>query len=249
MNDSGKICLALMTVIGAITFLLPSGAAMLSVSLAGLFSFGYFIYYIIYRDLHHDIIGSIMLAFLVMALVAIPVIGWLVLLAFVIYNISKALEGLKSLLPDVVTSGIIYMLLGATVAVDGKHAWVLVVLAVLYMTAAVFYCLQLSRLPTREALFKMSIMWLSIPFAALMIISIFSSLANLFKAVSSTITRSVLTPQTVSAHMRAGVQVGEYTRNITSTVSSTVTQISPGSGAITSAITKEVAQHMTPPKD
>jgi hypothetical protein len=249
MNKSGKICLAFMTFIGAITFLLPAGAALLSVTLAGLFSFGYFIYYIIYRDLHHDIIGSIVLAFLVMALVAIPIVGWLILLAFVFYNIAKALEGLKSLLPDVVTSGIIYMLLGASTALNSKDTGVLILLAVLYMAVTVFYCRQLSQLPTREALFKMSIMWLSIPFAALMIISIVSSLANLFKAISSTISRSVLTPQTVSAHMRAGVPVGEYTRNITSTVSSTVTHITPGSGALTSAVTKEIAQKITPPKE
>lgn len=242
MNNSGRMPFALMMLIGAISFLMPPDGAILSVAVACLFSFGYFVYYIIYRDLHHDIIGSIILAFLIMALVAIPVIGWIILLAFVFYNIAKALEGLKTLTPDIITSAIIYGLLCAHSTLRVEDTAALIAFAAVYAVVAFAYCRQLNRLPLREALFKMSVMWLSIPFAALMIISIFSSLANLFKAVSSTLTRSVITPQTVSAHVRAGVDVAAYTRNVSSTVMTTTTHLVPGSGALTSAVTKEMAQ-------
>ncbi|NIE78111.1 hypothetical protein F3J45_27160 [Pantoea sp. Ap-967] len=242
MTTSGTLTFAIMMLLGAISFLMPPDGAVLAVGLACLFSFAYFVYYIIYRDLHHDIIGGVLLALLVMALVAIPVIGWLILLAFVFYNIAKALEGLKALTPDIITSFGIYGLLCAHSFLNVKDAAAVIAFAAVYTVAALAYCRQLNRLPLREALFKLSVMWLAIPFAVLMVISIFSSLANLFKAVSSTITRTVITPQTVSAHVRSGVEVAAYTRNVTSTVTSTVTNYVPGSGAVTSAVAKEVAR-------
>lgn len=242
MTNSGTLTFAIMMLFGAISFLTPPDGAVLSIGLACLFSFAYFVYYIIYRDLHHDIIGGVLLAFLVMALVAIPVVGWLILLAFVFYNIAKALEGLKALTPDIITSAGIYGLLCAHSFLDIKETAALIALAALYTVAAFAYCRQLNRLPLREALFKLSVMWLAIPFAVLMVISIFSSLANLFKAVGSTITRTVITPQTVSAHLRGGVEVAAYTRNIASTVTTAATTFVPGSGALTSAVTKEVAK-------
>jgi hypothetical protein len=44
---------------------------------------------------------------LIMALAVIPVIGWIAVVSFVIYNISKAVDGLKSLISDVLTSVVI----------------------------------------------------------------------------------------------------------------------------------------------
>jgi hypothetical protein len=88
----------------------------------------------------------------------------------------------------------------------------------------------------------MSVMWLSIPFAALTIISIVSALGNLFRTVSSTITRSVISPQMVSAHMRGGIPIDAYTRNITTSVTSTVTHLAPGAGVITAGVTGDLAQ-------
>ncbi|WP_024764872.1 hypothetical protein [Pseudomonas nitroreducens] len=90
MNKSGYLCLTLMLAVGGPSFFLPpeiSGAAIASIALL---SFVYFVYFLIKNDLHHNIIGGILLSFLVMALGVIPVIGWIIVLGFVIYNIGRA---------------------------------------------------------------------------------------------------------------------------------------------------------------
>ncbi|MDO7928872.1 hypothetical protein Q6A51_18960 [Pseudomonas sp. KFB-139] len=243
MNQSGYLCLAFMLVVGCLSFFLQPEAAGVSFALIALFSCSYFVYFLIKNNLHHGIIRGLLLSVLIMALAVIPVIGWIVVIGFVIYNISKAVDGLKSLIPDVLTSVVIYGLLLARLAFDIRDPLAIAVLASAYLVAAIIYCRSLNGLTTRNALFKMSIMWLSIPFAALTVISIVSALGNLFRTISSTITRTVLTPQVVSAHMRGGIQIEEYTRTISTSVNETVTRVVPGvGGVVTTSMAGEVAQ-------
>lgn len=244
MNKSGYLCLALMMAVGGTSFFLQPEAALAALGLIALFSFGYFVFYLIRNNLHHGIIKSLLLSILVLAIGFIPVLGWIVVIGFVIYNVAKALEGLKSLLPDVLASLVIYGLLCARLAFDIRDPMAIAALAGAYLIASILYCRSLNGLSTEQALFKMSVMWLSIPFAALTIISIVSALGNLFRTLSSTVTRTVLSPQMVSAHMRGGVAIDAYSRNISSTVTSTVTSIAPGAGVITAGVTGEVAQNL-----
>ena len=248
MSKSGYLCLVLMLSFGAPAFFLPpeiAGASILSIALL---SFGYFVYFLIKNDLHHGIIGGILLSFLVMALGVIPFIGWIVIIGFVLYNIGRALEGLRSLFPDVLASLVIYGILTARFAFDIRDPMALAALAGCYLVASVIYSRSLNQLATQNALFKLSIMWLSIPFAALTIISIVSALGNLFRTISTTVTRTVVTPQMVSAHMRAGTAVDAYTRNISKTVTSTVTQVVPGAGVVTAGVAGELAQKVSQEK-
>ncbi|MCP1645639.1 hypothetical protein J2T41_005285 [Pseudomonas citronellolis] len=237
MNKSGSICLALMITVGGPSFFLPPEIAGALIASIALLSFGFFIYFLIKNDLHHDIIGGILLSFLVMVLGVIPVIGWLVVICFVLYNIGRTLEGLKSLFPDVLASAVIYGTLVARFAFDIRDPIAIAALAGSYLVASILYSRSLNKLTTQNALFKMSVMWLSIPFAALTIISIVSALGNLFRTISTTITRTVVTP-----HMRAGTAIDAYTRNISQTVTSTVTQVAPGAGVVTAGLTGELAQ-------
>lgn len=242
MNKSGSLCLAFMLAVGVLGFCLPPAAVGLAFVLIVPFSCVYFVYFLISNNLHHGIIRGLLLSVLVLAIGFIPVLGWFVVIGFVIYNLSKAVEGLKSLLPDVLASLVIYGLLCARLIFDIHHPLAIVALAVAYLIAAILYCRILNQLPLRNALFKMSIMWLSIPFAVLTIISIVSALGNLFRTVSSTFSRTIITQQTVSAHMRGGVHIDEYTRGISSTVTQTVTRVTPGVGVITAGVTGEVSQ-------
>lgn len=245
MSKSGYLCLVLMMSVGGPAFFLPPEIAGASIASIALLSFGYFVYFLIKNDLHHGIIGCILLSFLIMALGVIPVIGWIVIIGFVLYNISRALEGLRSLFPDVLASLVIYGILTARFALDIHDPIVLAALAGSYLVASVIYSRSLNELATQNALFKLSIMWLSIPFAVLTIISIFSALGNLFRTISTTITRTVVTPQMVSAHMRAGTAIDAYTRNISKTVTSTVTQVVPGAGVVTAGAAGELAQKVS----
>ncbi|WP_122317468.1 hypothetical protein [Pseudomonas cichorii] len=243
MNQSGYLCLAFMIAVGCLSFFLQPEAVGVSFALIALFSGSYFVYFLIKNNLHHGIIRGLLLSVLILALAAIPILGWIIVIGFVIYNISKAVDGLKSLIPDVLSSAVIYILLCARVAFDIRDPLAIAVLAGIYLVAAVVYCRNLNGLSTENALFKMSIMWLSIPFAVLTIISIVSALGNLFRTISSTITYTVMRPQVVSAHMRGGIQIDEYTRNISNTVNATVTKVVPGvGGVVTTSMAGEVAQ-------
>jgi len=244
MNKSGYLCLAFMIAVGGMSFFLQPEAALASLAMIALFSFGYFVFYLIRNNLHHGIIKSLLLSVLVLAIGFIPILGWIVVIGFVIYNISKALEGLKSLVPDVLASIVIYGLLSARLAFDIRDPMAIAIIAGVYLIASILYCRSLNGLSTEHALFKMSVMWLSIPFAALTIISIVSALGNLFRTVSSTITRTIVSPQMVSAHMRGGVAIDAYTRNISSSVTSTVSSIAPGAGVITAGMTGDLAQNV-----
>jgi hypothetical protein len=230
--------------VGGMSFFLQPAAALASFAVIALFSFGYFVFYLIRNNLHHGIIKSLLLSVLVLAIGFIPVLGWIVIIGFVIYNISKALEGLKSLVPDVLASLVIYGLLCARLAFDIRDPLAIAAIAGLYLIASILYCRSLNGLSTEHALFKMSVMWLSIPFVALTIISIVSALGNLFRTVSSTITRTIVTPQMVSAHMRGGMPIDAYSRNISTSVTSTVTNIAPGAGVITAGVTGDLAQNV-----
>ncbi|MGY2171548.1 hypothetical protein [Pseudomonas gingeri] len=249
MNKGGYLCLAFMVIVGSFGFFLQPEAVGLSFALIALFSGSYFVFFLIRNNFHHGILRSLLLSIVILAIGFIPVLGWIVLIGFVIYNISKALGGLKSLLPDVLASLMIYGLLGARVLFDIKDPIAIVALSGTYLVAAILYCRSLNGLTTHNALFKMSIMWLSIPFAVLTVMSIISALGNLFRTVGSTISRTVVTPQIVSAHMRAGVPIDSYTRNVTSTITTATTQIVPGSGVFAAALAGEVVPKATQEKD
>ena len=249
MNGSGYQCLILMIIVGCPAFFLPPEVAGASIGLIALFSFSYFVYFLIKNDLHHNLIRGIALSLLVMALGVIPFVGWILIIGFVIYNIGRALEGLKSLLPDILASSAIYGILLARFVLDVHDPLAIAGLITTYLVASFFYSRTLDGLATPNAFFKMSIMWLSIPFAALTIISIVSALGNLFRTISTTITQTVVTPQVVSAHMRGGVTIDAYTRNISKTVIRTVTEVAPGAGVVTAGVTGEVAQKVSEEKD
>ncbi|WP_347906092.1 hypothetical protein [Pseudomonas purpurea] len=242
MNKSGYLCLAFMVTVGSLSFFLQPEAAALSFALIALFSCTYFVFFLLRNNLHHGLMRSLLLSVLIVAIGFIPVLGWIVLIGFVIYNISKALDGLKSLIPDVLASLLIYSLLCARLVFDIRDPAAIVALASAYLVVAILYCRSLNGLTLQVALFKMSVMWLSIPFAALTVMSIISALGNLFRTVGSTFSRTVITPQVVSGYTRGGVQVDSYLRNVSTRVTIPVTHLAPGTGTFTAAALGEVAQ-------
>ncbi|KAA9001177.1 hypothetical protein FJU30_07995 [Affinibrenneria salicis] len=249
MNNPGYICLPFMLLVGAMSFLLAPPSALIFPALAVLFSCGYFIYFIVRKGLHRDVFKALLFSLAIVLIAFIPIVGWLILIAFAIYNITQSLVGLKSLLQDIVTSALFYALLFARFIFDISSPLVITLLAIGWLALSVIYCRRLNTLPLREALFKISVMWLSIPLAALTLVSIMSSLSSLFRITSSTLSRSVINSQSVAGHIRAGGYINPYTREVTRTVSETVTRVTPGAGAVTSAVTKEVAQTVRQPDE
>lgn len=233
-----------MSAVGGLNFLLPPKDFLLSLTLVALLSFGYFVFFLVRNNLHQDIIRSVLVSMLIFVIGFIPIFGPIVVLGFVIYNISRAVDGLKSLIPDILTSIFVYGLLAARVVFDAHDDLYVMVLAGVYFLTVIAYCRTLDGLPTEQALFKMSVMWLSVPLAAMIIMSILSALGRIFRVFNTTVTSTRVLPQNVSAHMRGGVQIDAYTRNVTSTVTSNVIQVAPGSGVVAASVTGEVSKKM-----
>jgi hypothetical protein len=249
MNQRGYLYLSLMVAVGILSFSLPAETAMFPLLIVWPVGLGYFIYYIFHKDLHHGIFKALLLSFAILALAFVPVVGWLILLGFVIYNLKRTLGSLKNLWPDLKLSLIFYgvFLCRTILEIEVDDLAPFAALATIYLLAAVIYCRKLQMLPYREGLLKLSLMWLALPFIVLLIISIVSALGNLFKTVTGTVTRTILTPQTVSAHMRGGVEISAYTRNISSTVTQITTSTAPntaviGASVVASGVTGEVAE-------
>lgn len=207
-------------------------------------SFLYFIYYLIDSGEFKNILASIFFSALIMALTVIPIIGVIILILFVIYNISKALEGIKNLFPEACFSLVFYALLASKqmLKLDFSQS---IISFLIYVIAAIIYHVRLSKLNlnTKTIYFRISIMFISIPLISILVISIISSLRNIFSANNYTRSSIIKTPQQVSGYTNSyGTDVASYTRNISSTVTENITQITAGSGALTSSMIKSISE-------
>lgn len=242
MTKSSIQIFAFMLLVGGINFLMPREAASISAAIIALFSGAFFIFYLVKNKLHHDVLRGLLLSVAVMAVALIPILGFVIIIGFLIYNMSRAIDGLKCLLPDVIASLILYGLLFSRVLFDVQTPTVIVSLGLMYVVAAAVYCRRLTGLSSEHAFFRMSVMWLSVPFAILTVMSIISALGNLFRTVGSSISRTIITPQTVAGHMRGALKIDAYSRNVTSTITTTVTQTVPGVVTLTATAAADIAQ-------
>lgn len=249
MRYPGYVILLPLWAVGLIVFMGPIVLFPIVLGLVLLSAVAYFIYYLMYRDAHLEILARIALALLVMLLGLIPIIGWLIIISFVIYNVVRSFQGLLSLLPDAMVSGVIYALLVARVLFDDQAPEGMVpALTGAYALVTFLYANYLRRLPVREALFKLSVMWLSIPLMAIIVATIVSSLSNLIRSITSVVSHPVQLTEHVSGHMRAGIEVSAYTREVVRTASESVTTYVPDVGVMTSAIAPAVAGLVTSDK-
>lgn len=250
MRNTGFVILLPLWAIGLSVFLGPAFSAILVVTFAFFASAAFFVYYLIHRDVHLEILAKIALGLLVLLVGLIPVVGWLVVMTFVIYNLVRSSQGLIALLPDMIMSLIIYSLLLARVVVGGQATEGAVpALAGLYALVTFLYAFYMRRLPVREALFKVSVMWLAIPLAAITIATIVSSLSSLIRSVTSVVHHPVQVTQSVGAHTRAGVEVNSYTRDVVRMTTTLVTSYSPGAGAVMSSVAPALANLATTEAD
>ncbi|WP_369989568.1 hypothetical protein [Pseudomonas xanthosomatis] len=246
MNYSAILTFLVMACLGLPALLWPAGLGLpLSLLMIGVTSLACFVHYIIHHRLYEEMLGSVALGFVVILIGFIPFIGWLVLIGFILYNISKALEGLQALLPHALVGALFYGMLLGRQALPVHDDGATFTLAAVYLAGCGIFARTVRELPLRDALFRMSVVWLAIPFCVLTVISIMASLANIFRTVGSTITRTVMVPQNVSAHIRSGIQVEGYTRSVSTTVTEQVTRVVPGTGAVSAAVANQTAKSLT----
>lgn len=241
MNNSEKICLSLALGVGAINFLVKPHHILFVILLIFLFSFVYFINHLFYINAHKDIAKGILVSFFFLLIALIPFIGIIIFIGFILYNVAKTMESLKQLVPEIMFSIAIYLCLLSPIIFSMTSLPMKLIPASIYAVLVIAYCKRLTHLETRDGLFLFSLMWLSVPLAVLMLVSIINALASMLKISIGSLSRNVISSQNVGAHIRAGSLVSGYTRNVASTVTESVVNLMPGAGGVTSSITKEVA--------
>jgi hypothetical protein len=247
LPSSSHAPLGLLAILGGINFFYTDWTVLYTYSVLIIFSFFYFIYYIFSSGEYQKILANMLLAVLVMCLAIIPIIGWIILILFILYNISKAIDGIKNLFPEACYSLAIYFLLGSKELLDLNIIGSIVAF-ILYLSITTTYFNRLSKsgLDTRGVLFRVSIMLLSIPLLIMLVISIMSALRNIFSFKVTPQQVSIKTPQQVSGYTRvSGVEVAGYTRQITTNVTQNVVTASAGSGAITSTMTRAITESLS----
>ncbi len=209
-------------------------------------SFLYFVYYLIHTEQHIEIIGGIILSIILMGVAAvIPFIGPILLVLWILYNIGMSIQGIKNLLPDATWSLFLWSSL-IMPSVHGYESYYMFWYGSYFVLA---FCysgwLTNQNFDIRTSLFKMSVMWMSIPIIALLIVSIISSLRSAFNVKTVMRSSVIKTPQQVSTHFRGDTLVQAYSRQIDQTVMTATKSVLPGSGAITSAIANSVTHAST----
>jgi hypothetical protein len=185
--------------------------------------------------------------------VAFPPLMILVII-WVIYNLKKALDSILQLLPHALCSVVLYTLLmppAIVRAASGEWAHLPVLIA--YIVFSVVYARYASRLPMRDGLFRMATMLLSMPLIALLASSIQAGFRSLFQQTVTTSIRTFKVEQHVRAHVRAGIDVDAYTRQMSKTVieKTVATHVSSANAGMAGAVfsSKSVDQATAPVED
>lgn len=240
-NPTPGLCFLLLLSVWIFVFFYPK---YIGFAISGMivFPFLFFIYYLISEGHIGEIIGGIFLSFILIAIAAkIPVLGWILLFCWILYNIYMALSSIRKLLPDALLSIILYTSLIIPVIHHfhnhGKNNMMLsVICGIIYLLAAVgCYVLVDDRSDRpKHSIFIFSVILLSVPIIVLLLVSIISSLRAVFQ--TNLVATKIKVPQSVSDYTTArGTNVASYTRNITQTIMTAETV--PGMGAVNVSLT------------
>lgn len=247
-NESKNICFYLMLLIGAPSFIVPE-LSFLTLPIIMFSSMAYFLYFLISEGHASEIVWGILKGFLIIIVASIiPIIGPIILIGWIIYNIAKAVDSIRSLFPEAVFSIILYAclaypLIDRLVSYDDNYI-PRIVAGLIYVVVAFNYNNRLKKQAssTKDKLFKLSLMWISAPLIAILIITIVSAVRSAFRTIISTTTSPIRVTQNVSGYVRGDTVVSNYTREVTRTITTTTTSVLPGTGAMAAS----VAGNLTP---
>ncbi|HBL7242143.1 TPA: hypothetical protein LS257_004848 [Serratia liquefaciens] len=248
-NAGPGLCFLLLLAVWAGVFFIPEAIFLVVPGMIG-FALLFFIYYLASEGHLAGILGGIVVSVILMAIAAaIPVIGWIILICWILYNIARAFESIKNLLPDALLSAALYASLLIPVIYQFNHydtsnALLTAGCGIVYFFAAAGAIVRISeRSDTpKHSLFLFSVMLLSVPMIVLLFASIVASLRTAFQ--TSLVKTTSKLPQSVSGYTTArGTVVADYTRNVTQTV--VTTTIVPGGGAVGASLTGSLAELST----
>ncbi|NDV12990.1 hypothetical protein [Crenobacter caeni] len=204
-------------------------------------SFIFFVRYLLARGLRGKILKGLGKAFLIGLLAMIPVIGWIIIIFFLLKNIVEILQCCREMMPQAIASIIMATLLITRFIFDISHPTILAGIGIVYAIFAYHQCIKMKTATIEDALFCVSTFWLAPMVITMLLMFIVAGLRNLFQSVTTTITKTISTPQLVSAHMRGNVEISPYLRSSSKTVSEVVTKVVPGSGIVTSSVARDAS--------
>lgn len=248
-NVGPGLCFLLLLVVWAGVFFIPETIFFVVPGMIG-FALLFFIYYLASEGHLAGMLRGIVISVILMAIAAaIPIIGWIVLIGWILYNIAKAFESIQNLLPDALLSAALYTSLLIPViyhfnSYGNSNMLLTIGCGIVYFIAAVVCAVRINERSdtAKHSLFLFSVMLLSVPMIVLLLASIVASLRAAFRM--SLVKTTVKLPQSVSGYTTArGTLVADYTRNVTQTVVSST--IVPGAGAVGASLTGSLAESTT----
>jgi hypothetical protein len=180
-----------------------------------------------------EIVAGFLGALLLMALLAgcamIPVVGWIADVLLILFAFGSVLSSIGALMPYAIKAALIWAVFLISLLPVVFHP--IVSPAIIFLlSVGLGLVLAKKQSPTDEFILMMA----SAPLLAM-------AIASLGKLLQSGIgMRSAQFQQNVSAHTRAGVQVGSYTRTITKIVPTVTTTVNPAAAAIGAASGQKV---------
>ncbi|MBB6187554.1 hypothetical protein [Rhodanobacter sp. MP7CTX1] len=217
-------------------------------------AFVYLVYYIISEKLYDEILGSLVISLVLMGMTAIlPILGILLLL-WVLYNVVATVQSIVSLIPSALLSGVAFVLLfpmawgtalGPQVfailrpllvvgpSLGDKYEGAVSLLDVGFLGIAAIHSWVISASPLKEALARLALLGGSIGLIILSLCAIIEGVRSVFQTNWVASTSKVKVTQQVSEHVRSGIYVRDYERQVTRSVVSSVVVKSVGSGGLT----------------
>jgi hypothetical protein len=176
-----------------------------------------------------EIVAGFLGALLLMAILAgcaiIPVVGWIADVLLILFAFGSVLSSIGALLPYAIKAALIWAVFLISLLPMVFHP-IISPAVIFLLSVGLGSALAKKQRPTDEFILMMA----STPLLAM-------AIASLGKLLQSGIgMRTAQFQQNVSAHSRAGVQVGGYTRMITKTVPTITTTVNPVAAAIGTAV-------------
>jgi len=197
-----------------------------------------YIFYYMLKNSKRDILINIFISFsLLLATIVFPAFVILFII-WVVYRIKKSLVAIKNLLPTVIFSFFMWISLKIEMFIllyggdENLVALSFVISSIVFIFMAYKYSKKLSVLDSKEGLLQLSVMFVSIPLVFLILASIVTGIQSLFHTSAVTVVSDELVQQDVSSYMRNDTLVEGYTRNVTKTVTDTITEHTPSIGGI-----------------
>ncbi|ATQ82897.1 hypothetical protein MOTT16_03110 [Moraxella osloensis] len=241
LDDRGNIlnvCSITLLGIGILNFFYPQWEWIYSFGLIYLLSFGYMVYYLVKTDKIKGIVGNLILTFVIMGVCAAPPLA-LILGLFILYNVITSLQNVRGMLRDALLSLIIFipLILSDLFSIPKTVSFIMFVIGWLIFSN------KLAKETNKNYLnIRYSMALISVPLIAITIASIFSSLKNILNVTHTTAIQKRSMPTEVSSYVRQdGTFVSSHIRNQVRNVPITTTQITAGSGAMTSSVTRELS--------